>query len=147
MRLPWWLTIALGAVGFWATQAYYVERHAPCDEGTPECELRWLMRYLDLSEAQEEVVYALHRNQHPSLRRLFSEREQVVDRLKEFERIRRQEDRIDFLEFSDYLLTKDEIENAYSQAAIEYLARLESTMTESQRRRLHHILEHDAAPR
>ncbi|HVU16847.1 MAG TPA: hypothetical protein VHD32_07975 [Candidatus Didemnitutus sp.] len=97
------LTLALGlAVGLGSHFAYFRLNQPPAGDSL-DSQLAWMKSELHLSDAQYAQIKELHRTSSPRLRALAVQVAQLQSEFAAFERTRRTSDRVDFLEFAQFV--------------------------------------------
>jgi hypothetical protein len=95
--------LALGlAVGVSVHLAYY-RLHQSSGGDALDQQLGWMKTELQLSDAQYARIKELHRTSSPRLRALAAQVAQLQTEFSAFERTRRADDRVDFLEFARFV--------------------------------------------
>jgi hypothetical protein len=90
------------AVGV-ATHVVYFQLHRPPDPGTLDGQLSWMRSELRLSDSQYARIRELHQASSPRLRALAAQVAQMQAEFAAFEYTRRATDRVDFIEFAQFV--------------------------------------------
>jgi hypothetical protein len=90
------------AVGTTVHLAYY-RLHRPVMGDSLDSQLAWMKEELNLDDAQFARIKELHRTSSPRLRALAVQVAQLQAEFAAFERTRRTDDRVDFLEFARFV--------------------------------------------
>ena len=96
------------AVGLGSHLLYY-QFHRPTGLNSLDGQLAWIRDELHLSNAQYARIKELHEASSPRLRALAAEVARMHEEFAAFERTRRTTDRVDFLEFADFVETRRNI--------------------------------------
>src|SRR5580704_15468185 len=120
------------AVGV-ATHVVYFRLHRPPDPGSLEGQLSWMRSELRLSDAQYERIRELHEASSPRLRALATQVAQMQAEFAAFENTRRATDRVDFIEFAQFVETRRNINRECLDSTRQLVMAAASEMTPSQR--------------
>lgn len=134
------LTLALGLVAGLAAYSIYYNSFKPCEEESLECQLSWIQDYLSLSEAQFEVVVAMHRDYQPEVTELEKQIGVLEQRLASLEEERVENDRIDFIAFYNYLQDKGALDKERDSSTENFLSKVGDVMNEDQKARFHALV-------
>jgi hypothetical protein len=97
------LVLLLGLlVGLAANQGYFW-LHRPIDPGSLDGQLAWMKSELHLTDAQFARIRELHQATSPRLRALAVQVGQMQTEFAAFENTRRATDRVDFIEFAQFV--------------------------------------------
>lgn len=129
------LVIMLGlAVGTASYLAYFQHRE-PVDTNTVEGQLAWMRSELRLSDAQFAHIRELHEASHPRLRAMSAQVALMSVEFAEYERSRRADDRVDFLEFARFVESRRELTNRCAHSTRRLVLASAEVMTPEQRER------------
>lgn len=103
------LTLLLGLAIGAGTHFAYFAMHRPAGLDSLDGQLSWIRSELDLSATQFERVKELHEASSPRLRALAVEVARMQSEFAAFENTRRTADRVDFLEFAQFVETRRNI--------------------------------------
>ncbi|HTQ31791.1 MAG TPA: hypothetical protein VMI53_11335 [Opitutaceae bacterium] len=101
-----WLTLLLGLAAGVAAHLVYFDLHRPCTGDDLDCQLAWMRTDLHLTDAQFARIKQLHEASNPQLRAFAGEVARMQDELASFERLRRTDGRVDFVEFAQFVKTQ-----------------------------------------
>lgn len=127
------LLLGLG-VGF-ATHTGYYRFHRPSGLDSLDGQLAWIKTELDLSDAQFAQIKELHEQSSPRLRRLAAEVARMQEEFAAFENTRRTTDRVDFLEFAQFVETRRNINRECLESTRNLVQATAGVMTPEQRTR------------
>lgn len=128
------LTLLLGlAVGL-GTHAVYYRLHRPAGFDSLEGQLSWIKTELKLSDAQFARVKELHEASSPRLRALAAEVARMQAEFAAFENTRRTTDRVDFLEFAQFVETRRAINRQCLESTRQLVMATANVMTPEQRK-------------
>jgi hypothetical protein len=97
------LVLLLGLVVGVATHLVYFRLHRPFDPDSLDGQLAWMKSELQLSDAQFARIRELHQASSPRLRALAAQVAQMQQEFAAFENTRRATDRVDFIEFAQFV--------------------------------------------
>jgi hypothetical protein len=97
------LVLVLGLVVGLAAHLAYFHSHRPFDPESLDGQLAWMKSELQLSDAQFARIRELHEASSPRLRSLAAQVAQMQSEFAAFENTRRTSDRVDFIEFSQFV--------------------------------------------
>jgi hypothetical protein len=97
------LVLLLGLVVGVTTHLVYFRLHRPFDSNTLDGQLSWMKSELQLSDAQFARIKELHQASSPRLRALATQVAQMQAEFTAFENTRRTSDRVDFIEFAQFV--------------------------------------------
>ena len=97
------LILLLGLAAGAAAHIAYFDLHRPCTGDDLDCQLAWMRDELHLSDAQFARIKQLHEGSSPQLRVFAQEVARMQQELASFERLRRTDGRVDFLEFAQFV--------------------------------------------
>ncbi|RXK53034.1 hypothetical protein ESB00_15080 [Oleiharenicola lentus] len=128
------LTLLLGlATGTAVHYAYFDFHHRGAD--TLEGKLAWIRTELNLSDAQFARISALHQASHPRLQHMAEQVAQMQAEFAEFERTRRTNDRVNFLEFARFVESRRELNRECLDSTRQLVLASAEVMTPEQRER------------
>ena len=87
----------------------YFQLHRPAGLDSLEGQLSWMKEELDLSEEQFALIKDLHEASSPRLRALAADVARMQSEFAAFENTRRTSDRVDFIEFAQFVETRRNI--------------------------------------
>jgi hypothetical protein len=97
------LVLLLGLGVGVASHVAYFQMHRPADAGSLDGQLAWMKDELGLSDAQYARIRELHEASSPRLRSLAAQVSQMQAEFTAFENSRRATDRVDFVEFAQFV--------------------------------------------
>ncbi|HZP59513.1 MAG TPA: hypothetical protein VFB27_04245 [Opitutaceae bacterium] len=100
------LILLLGLTAGLAAHFIYFDLHRPCAGDDLDCQLAWMRTELNLSDAQFARIKQLHQASNPQLRAFAGEVSRLQAELAAFERLRRTDGRVDFVEFAQLVKTQ-----------------------------------------
>jgi len=103
--------LLLGLIGGVSAHQAYFRTHRPCTEASLACELTWIRDELDLSPTQFERLTRLHEMTQPRLVALSDQLGDLHRQFQEFETQRLAAGEVDFLEFSQFINDRREIQD------------------------------------
>jgi hypothetical protein len=103
------LVLLLGLFVGIATHVVYFRIHRPFDANTLDGQLSWMRSELQLSDAQFERIRELHQESSPRLRALAAQVAQMQAEFTAFENTRVKADRVDFVEFAQFVQARRNI--------------------------------------
>ncbi len=127
------LIIALGLFGGIAAQYVWLDLHEPVGMNQPDSDLLWMKSELKLSSAQYEQIKAIHDHSSPKLVALATQVAQMRDEFDAFERERKTEGRVDFLEFAHFVDLRRKIDKECLQSTRSLVQATAQVMTPQQR--------------
>jgi hypothetical protein len=129
------LTLMLGlAAGLVAHFAYFGLNQPPAGDSL-DSQLAWMKSELHLSDAQYDQIRELHRNSSPRLRALAVQVAQMQSEFVAFERTRQTSDRVDFLEFAQFVEDRRKIDRECADSTRRLVLAAADVMTPRQRQR------------
>jgi hypothetical protein len=127
------LILLLGiGVGVGSHVAYF-RMHQPPDPGTIDGELAWMKTELKLSDTQFARIKMLHEASSPRLRELAVQVAQMQAEFTAFEKTRRATDRVDFVEFAQFVEVRRNISRQCLASTRELVQASADVMTPWQR--------------
>jgi hypothetical protein len=128
------MILVLGlAVGV-AAHLVYFSLHRPYDPGTLEGQLAWMKSELHLSNEQFLRIRELHEASSPRLRSLASQVAQMQSEFAAFENTRRNSDKVDFIEFAQFVEDRRNISRECLASTRSLVLAAAGEMTPAQRR-------------
>jgi hypothetical protein len=104
------LVLLLGlAVGI-GVHLVYFRIHRPSDANTLDGQLSWMKSELQLSDDQFARIKELHQASSPRLRALATQVAQMQSEFAAFENTRRTADKVDFIEFAQFVQVRRSID-------------------------------------
>ncbi len=134
------LTLVLGiAAGIGAHVGYY-RTHEPAATDTLEGQLAWMKSELHLTDAQFERIKELHQASHPRLQAMATQVALMQSEFAEFERTRRTDDRVDFLEFARFVESRRDLNRACLDSTKQLVLASAEVMDPQQRAHYLHLV-------
>lgn len=127
------LVILLGLVIGVGSHVLYYESHKPNGLDSLEGQLTWIKSELDLSDAQFARIKELHEASSPRLRALAVEVARMQAEFAAFENTRRTSDRVDFIEFAQFVETRRNINRECLESTRRLVQATAEVMTPEQR--------------
>ena len=127
------LTLALGLVVGTTAHLAYFHLHQPPAGDSLDSQLAWMRTELNLTDAQYARIKELHRLSSPRLRALASQVAQLQAEFAAFERTRRDQDRVDFLEFARFVEERRNVSRECSDSTRRLVQASAEVMTPQQR--------------
>ena len=121
------------AVGV-AAHVGYFGLHRPYDPGTLDGQLAWMKSELQLSDEQFHRIRELHEASSPRLRSLASQVAQMQSEFAAFENTRRNTDKVDFIEFAQFVEVRRNISRQCLDSTRRLVMAAAGEMTPEQRR-------------
>jgi hypothetical protein len=121
--------VAVGIV----SHVVYFQLHRPPDPGSLDGQLAWMKSELQLSDAQFARIRELHEASSPRLRALAAQVTQMQTEFTAFENTRRATDRVDFIEFAQFVEARRAIDRECLDSTRQLVLAAASEMTPSQR--------------
>jgi hypothetical protein len=129
------IVLLLGlTVGVAAHLGYY-RLHQPYPVDSLEGELAWMKTELQLSDAQFARIKELHEASSPRLRALAAQVAQMQQEFAAFEHSRRTSDRVDFIEFAQFVETRRTINRECMESTRRLVLASADVMNSRQRQR------------
>lgn len=129
------LVILLGLAVGSACHLAYLQYREPVDTNTVEGQLAWMRTELRLTDAQFEHIRELHEASHPRLRAMSAQVALMSVEFAEYERSRRTDDRVDFLEFARFVESRRELADRCAHSTRRLVLASAEVMTPEQRER------------
>jgi hypothetical protein len=127
------LVLLLGlAVGV-ASHLVYFRIHRPFDANTLDGQLAWMKSELQLSDDQFARIKELHQASSPRLRALAAQVSQMQSEFAAFENTRRTSDKVDFIEFAQFVQVRRNIDKECLDSTRRLVLAAASEMNPSQR--------------
>jgi len=127
------LILLLGAVVGVATHVLFFRLHQPYDPGTLDGQLAWMKSELHLSDDQYARIRELHEESSPRLRALAAQVAQMQGEFNAFENTRRSADRVDFIEFAQFVQARRDVNRECLDSTRQLVMAAASEMTPGQR--------------
>lgn len=127
------LVLLLGAAVGVATHFAFFLLHQPPDPGSLDGQLAWMKSELHLSDAQYERIRELHEASSPRLRALAAQVAQMQGEFAAFENTRRSSDRVDFIEFAQFVENRRNVNRECLDSTRQLVLAAASEMTPGQR--------------
>ena len=127
------LVVLLGlAVGL-GTHAIYFQLHRPAGLDSLDGQLAWIRDELKLTDAQYAQIKELHEASSPRLRALAAEVARMQAEFTAFENTRRTTDKVDFIEFAQFVETRRNINRECQESTRRLVMATADVMTPEQR--------------
>ena len=127
------LTLLLGlAVGIGAHTVYF-QLHRPAGLDSLDGQMSWMKEELKLSDTQFARIKELHEASSPRLRALAVEVARMQAEFAAFENTRRTSDRVDFIEFAQFVETRRNINRQCLESTRQLVLASAGVMTPEQR--------------
>jgi hypothetical protein len=123
------LGLAVGA----GSHVLYYQTHRPVGLDSLEGQLTWIKSELNLSDAQFARIKELHEASSPRLRALAAEVARMQAEFAAFENTRRTADRVDFIEFAQFVETRRNINRECLESTRRLVQATADVMTPEQR--------------
>jgi hypothetical protein len=127
------LILLLGLVVGVGSHVLYYQNHRPPGFDSLEGQLTWIKNELNLSDAQFARIKELHEASSPRLRALAAEVARMQAEFAAFENTRRTSDRVDFLEFAQFVETRRNINRECLESTRRLVQATAEVMTPEQR--------------
>jgi hypothetical protein len=127
------LVLILGLIVGISTNLVYLRLHRPSDPSTLDGQLAWMRGELQLSDAQFARIRKLHEASSPRLRALAAQVGQMQAEFAAFENTRRTSDRVDFIEFAQFVENRRNVSRECLDSTRQLVQAAASEMTPSQR--------------
>jgi hypothetical protein len=127
--------LVLGLVAGLASHAgwYLLRRPAPVSD--PAAALAWMQQDLQLSPAQYARIKAIHEQSGPRLRELTAQAQRMRLELEGFERVRRTDGQVDFLQFARFIEGRRAFDRLCNESTTGLIAATAGELTPAQRDR------------
>ncbi len=129
------LVLALGLTVGLTTHVAYFRLHEPASTDTLDGQLAWMKAELQLTDAQYARIRELHEASSPKLRAMAAQVAQLQGEFTAFEKMRRTNDRVDFLEFARFVETRRHVSRECLDSTRQLVLAVADVMTPSQRQR------------
>lgn len=120
------------AVGVGSNLVYF-QLHRPKGLASLDGQLVWMKQELHLTDAQYAQIKQLHEASSPRLRALAVQVAHMREEFAAFETTRRTTDRVDFLEFADFVETRRHINRECAESTRRLVLATADVMTPQQR--------------
>lgn len=127
------LTLFLGLVAGVATHLAYFRYNDPIATDTLEGQLAWMKDELRLTDAQFARIKELHQASHPRLVEMANQVASMQAEFAEFEKTRRDSDRVDFLQFARFVESRRDLNRACLDSTRQLVLASAEVMTPAQR--------------
>jgi hypothetical protein len=111
----------------------YFQFHRPAGLDSLEGQLTWMKEELKLSDAQFARIKELHEASSPRLRALAADVARMQAEFAAFENTRRTSDRVDFIEFAQFVETRRNINRECQESTRQLVLASAGVMTPEQR--------------
>jgi hypothetical protein len=125
--------LLLGLIVGGATHLTYFRLHQPFAGDTLDGQLAWMKTELQLDDAQFARIKELHQASSPRLRALAAQVSQMQAEFAAFENTRRTSDRVDFIEFAQFVETRRAINRECIESTRRLVLASADVMTPQQR--------------
>ena len=127
------LVLLLGLVVGVGVHAVYFQYHRPAGLDSLDGQLAWIKEELKLSDAQYARIRELHEASSPRLRALAADVARMQAEFAAFEHTRRTSDRVDFIEFAQFVETRRAINRQCLESTRQLVLATADVMTPVQR--------------
>lgn len=127
------VVLLIGLVVGASAHLFYFNFNRPPGLETLEGQLTWMKEELRLSDAQFARIKELHEASSPRLRALAAEVARMQSEFAAFENTRRTADRVDFLEFAQFVETRRNINRQCLESTRQLVLASAGLMTPEQR--------------
>jgi hypothetical protein len=125
--------LLLGAAVGLATHLVFFRLHQPPDPGSLDGQLAWMKSELRLSDEQYARIRELHEASSPRLRALAAQVAQMQEEFSAFENTRRSADRVDFIEFAQFVEARRDVNRRCLDSTRQLVLAAAGEMTPGQR--------------
>jgi len=129
------LVLLCGLLAGTVAHLAWFRSHQPCRGDELTCQLAWMRRELNLSDAQFARIRAIHEASSPKLLALAAQVAQMRDEYAAFDRQRLTTDRVDFLDFARFVEQRRGIDRECLRLTHQLVAATSDTMNAAQRER------------
>jgi hypothetical protein len=140
------LVLLLGAAVGVAAHLAFFELHQPPDPGSLDGQLAWMKSELHLSDVQYARIRELHEASSPRLRALAAQVAQMQGEFAAFENTRRSADRVDFIEFAQFVEARRNVNRECLDSTRRLVMAAANEMTPGQREHYFGIVATAEAP-
>jgi len=129
-------TLLVGLLGLAVgvgTHSIYFQMHRLPGADSIDGQLVWMKNELHLSDTQYERIRQLHQASSPRLRALAAEVARMQTEFAAFENTRRVSDRVDFIEFAQFVETRRNINRECAESTRQLVQASADVMTPEQR--------------
>ncbi|HYP16499.1 MAG TPA: Spy/CpxP family protein refolding chaperone [Opitutus sp.] len=130
-----WIILFLGLLVGAGAHGVYFQLQRPAGIEALDGQLAWIQTELGLSDAQFAQVKALHEESSPRLRALAAEVARMQEEFAAFENTRLTADRVDFIEFAQFVETRRNINRECLESTRRLVQATAGVMTPEQRTR------------
>ena len=127
------LTLVLGLVVGVGAHTIYFQMHRPEGLDSLDGQLSWMRHELNLTDAQYARIKELHEASSPRLRALAADVVRMQQEFAAFENTRRTADRVDFIEFAQFVETRRNINRQCLESTRQLVLASAGVMTPEQR--------------
>jgi hypothetical protein len=127
------LVLLLGAAVGVAAHTVFFRLHQPPNPGSLDGQLAWMKAELRLSDEQYARIRELHEASSPRLRALAAQVSQMQEEFAAFENTRRSTDRVDFIEFAQFVEARRNVNRECLASTRQLVLAAASEMTPGQR--------------
>ena len=131
------LTLLLGLVVGLGAHTIYFQLHRPAGLDSLDGQLSWMRQELNLTDEQYARIRELHEASSPRLRALAADVARMQAEFAAFENTRRTSDRVDFIEFAQFVETRRNINLQCLESTRQLVLASAGVMTPEQR--LHYL--------
>ncbi|MEO6004084.1 MAG: hypothetical protein ABIZ04_19815 [Opitutus sp.] len=125
--------ILLGVIVGVGAHLTYFQLHRPAGLDSLDGQLTWMKNELNLSDAQFSRIKELHEASSPRLRALAADVARMQAEFAAFENTRRTADRVDFIEFAQFVETRRAINRQCLESTRQLVLASAGVMTPQQR--------------
>ena len=141
------LVLLLGAAVGTATHMVFFRLHQPPNPASLDGQLAWMKAELRLSDEQYARIRELHEASSPRLRALAAQVAQMQGEFAAFENTRRSADRVDFIEFAQFVEARRTVNRECLDSAHQLVLAAAGEMTPGQREHYFGIVANVETPR
>lgn len=127
------IILLLGVVVGIGTHSIYFQMHRPAGLDSLDGQLAWIKDELKLSDRQFAQIRELHVASSPRLRSLAAQVARMQEEFAAFENARRTADRVDFIEFAQFVETRRNINRECLESTRQLVLATAEVMTPEQR--------------
>ncbi|HVT72068.1 MAG TPA: Spy/CpxP family protein refolding chaperone [Lacunisphaera sp.] len=135
------LTVTLGVAVGLAVHFAYFRLHEPAAIDTLDGQLAWMKSELKLTDQQFARIKEVHQASGPKLRAISAQLAQMQAEFQDFEKARRANDRVDFLEFARFVEARRAVRRASLDSTRQLVMAAAEVMNPEQRQRYLQLVE------
>src|SRR5688572_716619 len=129
------VVLLLGLVAAVGAHVAWFGLNTPCTGDELDCQLAWMRSELKLTNEQFARIKTIHETSSPRLLALATEVARMKDEYEAFERARKDEGRVDFVEFALFVEARRAIDRECLVSTRQLLAATADVMNPNQRER------------